>query len=136
VLPVNPYGDWNESMLADEDLMNDINLHFQELRKEITAQKLVEYLARDDVREKHGITKAISERTAQRYLKALGYRWTTQWKEIESRMRNWTTENLPEFGPSAPGRRVIVWFHDETIFCEAVQKGRGCFPYDRGLRFG
>ncbi|GLB37418.1 hypothetical protein LshimejAT787_0404690 [Lyophyllum shimeji] len=164
VLPVNPYGDWNESMLADEDLMYDISLHLQELRKEITAEKLVEYLARDDVREKHGITKAISARTARRYLKALGYRWKTerkgqyadgheredvveyrnnkflpQWKEIESRMRNWTTENLPEFGPSVPGRRVIVWFHDETIFYAHDRRKKGWYhkdapakPYKKG----
>lgn len=44
VLDVNPYGEWNESMLADEDLANDIRLHLQSLGKEITADKLVEYL--------------------------------------------------------------------------------------------
>ncbi|RDB25331.1 hypothetical protein Hypma_007565 [Hypsizygus marmoreus] len=141
VLPVNPFGDWNQSMLVDEDLVNDINLYLQELGKEISAQKLVDYLARDDVRAKHGITRSISERTARHYLNTLGYRWASpkkgqyadgheredvvfyrnnkflpQWREIQSRMRNWTTENLPEFGPMLPGRIVIVWFHDESIF--------------------
>ncbi|KAJ7136727.1 hypothetical protein C8R44DRAFT_868852 [Mycena epipterygia] len=33
VLDVNPYGDWNDSMLADEDLANDIRLHLQSLGK-------------------------------------------------------------------------------------------------------
>jgi len=40
---VNPYGDWNESMLMDEDLCNDINLYFQEIGKEISAKKLMDF---------------------------------------------------------------------------------------------
>lgn len=159
VLPVNPFGDWNESMLVDEDLMGDINLHLQELEKEISAQKLVDFLARDDVREKHGITKAISERTARRYLGTLGYRWKTerkgqyadgheredvvdyrnsiflpQWKEIEARMRNWTTENLPELGPSPAGRRIIVWFHDESIFYAHDRRKKGWYHKDAPVK--
>jgi len=77
VLPVNPYGDWNESMLMDEDLCNDINLYFQEIGKEISAKKLMDFLAREDVQSKHGIEKQISERTAQRYLNTLRYHWST-----------------------------------------------------------
>lgn len=74
VLAVNPYGQWKQSMLADEDLTNDIRNHLQELGKFITADKLADFLARDDVREKHGLDKEISVRTAQRYLNELGYR--------------------------------------------------------------
>jgi len=62
---VNPYGDWNELMLMDEDLCNDINLYFQEIGKEISAKKLTDFLAREDVQSKHGIKKQISECTAQ-----------------------------------------------------------------------
>jgi hypothetical protein len=29
VLPINPYGEWNKSMLADEDLANDVRLRLQ-----------------------------------------------------------------------------------------------------------
>jgi len=77
ILPINPYGDWNESMLVDEDLCNDINLYLQEIGKEISAKKLMDFLAREDVRSKHGIEKQISERTARRYLNILGYRWSS-----------------------------------------------------------
>jgi hypothetical protein len=70
-----PFGDWNQSMLLDEDLASDINLYLQELGKEISACKLVDFLARPDVRLKHGVTKKISERTARQYLNVLGYRW-------------------------------------------------------------
>jgi len=44
VFPINPFGDWNQSMLLDEDLASDINLYLQELGKEISASKLVEFL--------------------------------------------------------------------------------------------
>ncbi|KAJ6448581.1 hypothetical protein C8R45DRAFT_1115184 [Mycena sanguinolenta] len=74
ILLVNPYGYWNNSMLVDEDLKSDINLYLQELGKDITAEKLVLFLAREDIVTKHGITSKISLRTAQRYLKTLGYR--------------------------------------------------------------
>jgi hypothetical protein len=76
VLPINPYGKWTQSMLADEDLANNIRDHLQELGKFITAEKLVEYLSREDVMEKHGLEKTISVRTARRYLNELGYRCT------------------------------------------------------------
>lgn len=74
VLPINPYGTWKKSMLADEDLANDIRDHLQELGKFITADKLVDYLSREDVMDKHGLDKKISVRTARRYLNDLGYR--------------------------------------------------------------
>jgi hypothetical protein len=61
-------------MLVDEELQYDMNLYLQELGKEITAHKLVECLGRPDVMEKHGITRQISVRTAERWLKELGYR--------------------------------------------------------------
>ncbi|KAJ7808307.1 hypothetical protein B0H14DRAFT_3482442 [Mycena olivaceomarginata] len=64
VLPINPYGHWTKSMLADEDLVTDIRNHLQELSKFITAEKLVQYLTRDDVMEKHGLEKTISIETA------------------------------------------------------------------------
>ena len=61
ILPVNPYGEWNQTMLVNEDLASDINLHLQELGKDITAVKIVKFLACPNVKLKHGITKKISE---------------------------------------------------------------------------
>jgi hypothetical protein len=75
VLPVNPNGNWNETMLVDEDLVSNINLYLQELGKEISAKRIVQFLACPDIKEKHGITKNISEQTACRYLKILDYRF-------------------------------------------------------------
>jgi hypothetical protein len=77
LLPVNPFGDWNECLLADEDLTNDINIYLMGIGKEISAQKLAAFINHEDTRLKHGIEKPISERTARRYLNRLGYRWST-----------------------------------------------------------
>jgi hypothetical protein len=140
LLSINPYGDWNESMLADEALALEIGIHLQELKDDITAKKLVKYLARPDVMVRHGITKAISIWTAHRHLKAVGYRFTKQkkgqfgdghecsdnvhyrekkfllkWEELQARMHKWSKENVQEEGP-LHRCRVIVWWHDESIF--------------------
>ncbi|KAJ7157452.1 hypothetical protein C8R46DRAFT_1294155, partial [Mycena filopes] len=74
VLPINPYGSWKQSMLSDEDLATDVREHLQELGKFITADKLVDYLSREDVMNKHGLDRKISVHTARRYLNELGYR--------------------------------------------------------------
>jgi hypothetical protein len=65
VLPINPYGKWKTSMLADENLADDIQLHLQELGSYITADKLVRYLKWPDVRAKHGILHDVSLDTAR-----------------------------------------------------------------------
>lgn len=76
VLPINPYSAWSTSMLSDEDLAEDIRLYLQSEGKFITAEKLQAYLDHPDVREKHGLEKGISIRTAHRYLTSLGFRFT------------------------------------------------------------
>ena len=70
---MNPYSGWNKSMMADEDLADDIRLHLQSLGKEITVARLVAYLNDPEVRSKHGIYKRISECTVYHYLNELGY---------------------------------------------------------------
>ncbi|KAJ7445275.1 hypothetical protein FB451DRAFT_1412795 [Mycena latifolia] len=136
------YGEWNESMLADEDLANDIRLHLQSLGKEITAEKLVNYLNSPEVREEHNIDKPISLTTARRYLDELGYRFKSPKKgqyvdgherpdvvyyrdnvylprlfKLHNRVSVFDNDGNPihnEF--TETGRRVIIWYHDESIF--------------------
>ena len=67
-------------MLMDEDLCNDISLYLQEIGTEISANKLRDFLAQEEICSKHGIEKPISECTAQRYLNTFGYRWSTSKK--------------------------------------------------------
>ncbi|KAJ7187586.1 hypothetical protein GGX14DRAFT_580946 [Mycena pura] len=144
LLPINPYGNWKDTMLLDEDLAVDINLYLQELGKDITADKLRLFLARPEVMEKHGITKTISVRTARRYLHTLGYRFTSPkkgqysdgheredvvyerdvkyipaYKQFQKRALRYGRNGLVEYGPcekTGVGRRVIFWYHDESIF--------------------
>ena len=154
VLPINPYSDWNQTMLADEDLTSNINLYLQELGKDITRGKIVEFLARPKVKLKHGITKKISLRTAERYLTLLGFHWITlkkgqyaeghehedvvwyrdnrflpKMKDLLRCEKIWSTENLPEEGPQL-GCRVIKWHHDEVIFYVHDWAGRRWFHKD------
>ena len=39
VLPLNPYGEWNESLLVDEDLLMEVNLYLQKLGTKISAKR-------------------------------------------------------------------------------------------------
>ncbi|KAF8172598.1 hypothetical protein K438DRAFT_1530894, partial [Mycena galopus ATCC 62051] len=140
LLPVNPYGEWKESLLADEGLRTDIDLYLQEIGNNITAEKLVQYLARPEVMEKHGITKSITVRTARRYLNMMGYRYTMPRKgqysngherpditdyrdkvyipairKLLAHAQQYTRNGEPEIGPLR-GKRVIIWYHDECVF--------------------
>ncbi|KAJ7211410.1 hypothetical protein GGX14DRAFT_331658, partial [Mycena pura] len=140
VLNVNPYGEWNESMLADEDLANDLRLHLQSLGTEITAEKIVEYLNDPLVQAEHNIDKSVSLTTARRYFNELGYRFTSPKKgqyvdgheredvvyyrdhiylprlaELQKRIVVFDDNGDPQ-EYTGTGRRVIIWYHDESIF--------------------
>ncbi|KAJ6586699.1 hypothetical protein B0H10DRAFT_2234222 [Mycena sp. CBHHK59/15] len=54
ILPLNPYGYWRTSMLSDEELHSEISLHLQQFGKDITAQRLVDFLAHNDVMQHRG----------------------------------------------------------------------------------
>ena len=75
VLPINPYGYWSTTMLENEDLAQEIRLHLQELGNDMTADKLVRFLSTPDIKDRYGITRTITRRTAEKYIKSLGYRW-------------------------------------------------------------
>jgi hypothetical protein len=64
VLPLNPYGDWNESLLVNENIANEINIYLLSLGNEITAIKLMDFLHRNNIKEKYGIERDITHKTA------------------------------------------------------------------------
>ncbi|KAF9502913.1 hypothetical protein BS47DRAFT_1374511 [Hydnum rufescens UP504] len=68
-LPSNIYGQWRVSALADEDLASEIHLHLQSKGK---------FIAAIDVKSRFGLTKTISLRTAQQWMKVMQYRWQKQ----------------------------------------------------------
>ena len=73
LLPINPYGDWNKSLLVDENIVNEVNIYLMSLGKEISAKKLMDFFHQADIKEKYGIDGNISHKTACRYLHTLGY---------------------------------------------------------------
>src|SRR5882762_6708399 len=40
-LPLNPYGDWNETMLINEDLTNEISIYLLSISNEISSESFV-----------------------------------------------------------------------------------------------
>ncbi|TFK20849.1 hypothetical protein FA15DRAFT_682357 [Coprinopsis marcescibilis] len=109
VLLVNPYGDWNETLLVDEDLLLDVNLYLQQLGKDITGAHLMQFLrsAEGQFIDGHERVDVVIHRN-HNYLPRL--------KEYQARAWKWTKDNELEFGPHPQGKCVIIWFHDETIF--------------------
>ncbi|KAG7443933.1 uncharacterized protein BT62DRAFT_901460 [Guyanagaster necrorhizus] len=65
LLLINSYRNWNETMLVNRDLAQDINLYLQELEKDITTVKTMLFLMHSDIKETHEIMKKISLCTAQ-----------------------------------------------------------------------
>jgi hypothetical protein len=158
VLPINPYGDWNESLLVNEDLVNEIGIYLLSLGNDITAKKLMDFLHRTDVKEKYGIERDISHKTACRYLQALGYRYQStpkgqyvdgheredvvnyrkqvflpKWKEFMDNMAVWD-KDLKEHLPSGEGKRVIAWFHDESVFYAHDRRKKGWYHKDASAK--
>jgi hypothetical protein len=44
-------------------------------------------------------------------------------------MRNWSKDNEAEEGP-LPGKRIISWFHDESIFFANDRRKKGWYHKD------
>jgi len=143
VLPQNPYGGWNESLIdADETLVQDIHLHLQGVGKFVKSMDLVDFLNTPEMRERTGLTKQIHLTTAQRWMRKLDYRWQRDpkgqfvdgheredvvnyrqkvflpsWSDIKAKTRDWSQVNQPNPPQSPPGERhTVVWFHDESTF--------------------
>jgi len=144
-IPINPYGAWNESILEDEGLAQEINLHLQGIGKYVKAMDIADFLDTPEMKRRLNRTKTIHISTAQRWMHKMGYRWTTTPKgqyvdgheredivayhqniflpklgEIGANMRTWTKEghedkSSPPFPPWNI-RRVVISYHDESTF--------------------
>jgi len=80
-LPLHRYGTYHSSVLEDEDLAHEIQLHLTEISKKgyIRAQDVVDFVATPEIQArlaKMGKPRGISLRTAQRWLKKLSWRYT------------------------------------------------------------
>ncbi|THV00602.1 hypothetical protein K435DRAFT_932378 [Dendrothele bispora CBS 962.96] len=162
LLPENPYGNWNETLLMNEDLCQELELYLQELGTNITAARVQEWLCREEVMFRHGITKKISLSTAQRYLKRMGFRWTLApkgqyvdgheradvvWERqnvfipriesVRGRMQLYDKDGNEverNIGVGPEGKRVILWYHDESIFYAHDRRRRAWYHKDGPIK--
>ncbi|KAJ7498272.1 hypothetical protein B0H11DRAFT_1713093 [Mycena galericulata] len=74
-IPSHMYGRFNSSVIADEDIAGDIHLHLQSLGKFVSAKAIVRYVATPEFQARLRVKRKISIRTAQSWMKKMGYRW-------------------------------------------------------------
>ena len=164
-VPTNPYGKWNKSQIEDEELSQELLRHLQSLGPNIKAADIVKYLNRPDVRQKYQMKKGISEQTARKWLQRMGFHWTLDPKgqyvdgherpnvvdyrqmvyiprliSVDPRLRTYSKsgeENTPEESDGV--RRVVVWYHDESVFYahdrrkkQWIHQDAGVTPYKKG----
>ncbi|THU82238.1 hypothetical protein K435DRAFT_823274 [Dendrothele bispora CBS 962.96] len=107
LLPENPYGNWNETLL-------ELNLYLQELGSQVTAAKVQEWLHRRRFTSFVQSTTLFLLNLAKRYLRVMGFHGHGHQKRADV---VWEREKV--FIPRVKqcnGKRVVLWFHDESIF--------------------
>ncbi|KAJ7318929.1 hypothetical protein DFH08DRAFT_970826 [Mycena albidolilacea] len=116
VLPINLYGHWTKSMLADEDLATDIRNHLQELSKFITAEKLIQYLTHDDIQDR----KKGQYCNGHEHKDVVYYREEVYLPTLKGfQDRSWIFEaDGTIITPSllSGTRCTVIWYQDESIF--------------------
>ncbi|KAJ3885688.1 hypothetical protein GG344DRAFT_30820, partial [Lentinula edodes] len=140
--------------------------HLLSVGKYVQAHDIVTFLNRDDVKGRYGLKEMVSIATAKRWMKALKFHWVRNhlgqyvdghervdvvhyrqqvflpaWYRMEARTRSWSADNVEEAVDEiiAAGRRIVVWFHDESIFyahdrrkAQWVPDGASPEPYAKG----
>ncbi|KIO30087.1 hypothetical protein M407DRAFT_69583 [Tulasnella calospora MUT 4182] len=153
LLPVQ----FKRSMVDDEDFKNDIKMHLQAQGKWVKAAHIVEFLQQEEVKQKYGLTKAISECTARRWMHEMAYRYGRErngqyvdgheredvveyqknvflkrWDEFESRMLLHDGEGKVVQVPKLPNfphtLRVEQVAHDESTFYAHDQRKTRWIP--------
>lgn len=64
-LPLDHQGKWKSSIIDNEELASELNLHLQTVGKFVKAGDLVQYLSCPDVQEQFQLKKTISLATAK-----------------------------------------------------------------------
>jgi hypothetical protein len=137
----NPYGHWSHSVLDDEDFQHDLFIFLQSCGRSVKAEDIVHYTSRLDVLAQLGRTRPVSLRTAQNWMAVLGFRFghpvKGQYKdghervdvveyrqnvylpalaEIHKRSRVYDNDGVELASSIVPGRRTVVWTHDESTY--------------------
>ena len=144
-LPRSMYGTWTTSALhADEDLKQEITTHLQSVGRLFSSDDVLNFINQPSILERLGRQKKMSRRTAQRWLKILGFRWRMEEKgmytdgheredvvqyrqqkflpryhELNQRARQYDgdgNEVPQEWLPLSNEKEVIFHHHDESTF--------------------
>ncbi|EIM91170.1 uncharacterized protein STEHIDRAFT_29607, partial [Stereum hirsutum FP-91666 SS1] len=120
----------------------EIHLHLQSIGKYIKAEDVVRFMGTPEMLERTKRTKPISVITARAWLARMGYRWKRDHRGqyvdgheredvvtyrnkiflpamaiFELKTRKWVDLELDEEGNyTLHGRRVVIWYHDESTF--------------------
>ncbi|EIW62921.1 uncharacterized protein TRAVEDRAFT_115102 [Trametes versicolor FP-101664 SS1] len=143
-LPSTAARPWQLSLLERRpDLRTAIEEHLQSVGKYVRAMNIVHFMSEPAVLAQYGLTKPVALSTAQVWMHALEYRWTKvpsgqyvdghkradvvsyrqdrflpamAWTDSCARMwdKDGTESPLPH--PPTGTRRVVYWFHDESVF--------------------
>lgn len=135
-------------LVEDEDICQEIKLHLLTLGKYFTAMDIAKYSAREDVMERWGIARPISERTAERWLKKMDYRYRQEkkgyadgheredvvryrqevflkeWFKLQERMAVRDKLGCVVQTPTDPALLVVPITHDESTFYAHDQRKR------------
>lgn len=110
----------HRALVADEDVVLELKLHLQSIGQYFKALDIVDYTARDDVKERWGLPKAISERSAQRWLHLMSYRYGPAKKGLYAdghERPNVVHYRQDVFLPAWSGlqRQMVVWDNDGKV---------------------
>ena len=141
-IPVCNWQTSGRSLIDDEDFAQEIHLHLQSLKPEdVHAEAIVKFLDNAEMLVQLKRKKTISLRTAQTWMKKMGYRWAYDPKgqyvdgheradvvafrngvflpameKFQDRMTKWNSKDGKQDEPQEGVRRVVVWYHDESTF--------------------
>ncbi|KIK77210.1 hypothetical protein PAXRUDRAFT_17650 [Paxillus rubicundulus Ve08.2h10] len=108
--------------ITDESLTADIKTHLQSVGKFIQAQDIIEYLTNVDALGYCWKKEPKGQYSDGHECKdVVAYRqqiFLPSWAKYQPQMQCWKQENplLEDPTSTCPGRRVVMWFHDESTF--------------------
>jgi hypothetical protein len=163
-LPLTQHGRFDTRRLLDEDISTKIHEHLLKLRKDrpfFKAEDIVDYIATPEMQVAMGTkATAISTRTAQRWLKGIGWRYgemskgmyidgherkdvveyrawfLAEYKKLERRMRRYDGDgNIEKLPDLQEGERVIREVtHDESTFYANDRRKQGYWHPEEGKK--
>jgi len=152
------------SHIDDEGFTQELHLHLQTIGEYCTTEDIIRYVSHPEILAKLNRTKTISHAMAHRWMKKMDYQWMARprgqytdghersdvieyrdkvflpaVKELEGRTRKWGHDGLEEETSANGGRRIVLWYHDESTFYAHdrqkkrwVHKSEKATPYAKG----